>query len=375
MLLVDDNPGKLLGLESALEHLPIRLLTATSARAALRLLVREDVAVILLDVHMPEMNGFELASLIRQRPRFEATPIIFVTAISTSEQDRSQGYGLGAVDYMAMPVQKEVLRAKVMALVDLHRKTLQVQRQAEQLARLNSALEAQVQRSEALNQQLSAANSELEAFTYSVSHDLRSPRVASFVSLLRSDLDSPSAAVSESLGFIDAGLGRADRLIEGLLQLAQVTRTEVARTPLDLADLSRSLLPELEIPAGAELVLPERLPACGDPELLGVVLQNLLGNALKFSSRVEHARVELGSTADGAFFVRDNGAGFSPERAHRLFTPFQRLHSQEQFPGTGIGLATVRRVVRRHGGEIWAESEVDRGATFFWTLPVPQGDF
>lgn len=376
LLLVDDNPAKLFSLESVLSGLNgVRILTATSARQALKLLLNQEFAVILLDVHMPDIDGFELAQMIRQRPRFEATPIIFVTAISTSDTERARGYDLGAVDYLFMPIVPEVLRAKVGALIDLFRKTRQVQLQAEQLAELNRALEAQVRRSAELNEQLMLSNRELEAFTYSVSHDLRSPlkTVQGFCSLLKSECGSAPKA-QEYLSFVQAGLERADRLIAGLLNLSRMTRQPLNTQRVDLAELARTLLPELRTGAeqDVEVVVPERLDAYGDPELLGVVLQNLLGNALKFTSKRARGKVELGVIDEdkrrAVFFIRDNGAGFSSDRAHRLFTPFQRLHSQEEFEGTGIGLATVQRVIRRHGGQVWAEATPGEGATFFFTL-------
>ena len=140
VLLVDDNPHKLHSMESVLSMLPLEVLTASSAKEALKLLLRrQDFAVILLDVNMPDMNGFELAELIRERPRFEFTPLIFVTSISTSEAERARGYGMGAVDYIFLPVVAEVLRAKVSALVDLHRKTREVEMQAEQLHQIGRA--------------------------------------------------------------------------------------------------------------------------------------------------------------------------------------------------------------------------------------------
>lgn len=375
ILLVDDNPAKLFTLEAVLSEVNVRILTASSARQALKYLLNEEFAVILLDVHMPEMDGFELAQLIRQRPRFEATPIIFVTAISTSDTERSRGYGLGAVDYMFMPIVPEVFRAKVSALVDLFKKTRQVQRQAEQLAELNRALEEQVQRSAELNEQLALSNRELEAFTYSVSHDLRSPlkTVQGFCSLLKGEVEVNERA-QEYLHYIHSGLDRADRLIAGLLNLSRMTRVPLKTRSVDLAELARAILPELERgpEQNVEVIIPQKLEAQGDPELLGVVLQNLLANALKFTGKNPNGRVELGSKLDQnkrpVYFVKDNGAGFSSDRAHRLFAPFQRLHTQEEFPGTGIGLATVQRVIRRHGGQVWAESEVGEGATFYFTL-------
>jgi signal transduction histidine kinase len=168
---------------------------------------------------------------------------------------------------------------------------------------------------------------------------------------------------------------RMAELIDALLQLARITRVELSRKPLDLTALARAITEELrrKEPARAvEFILAKGLPATGDERLLGVVLENLLGNAWKFTAKREQARIEVGSLTqpDGGlvFFVRDNGAGFDMTYAQRLFGAFERLHPMSDFPGTGIGLATVQRIIHRHGGHIRAEGAVDQGATFYFTL-------
>lgn len=372
ILLVDDNPVKLFSLNATLASLEVEVVTARSAREALRALLQNEFAVILLDVHMPEMDGFETARLIRQRPSTAHTPIMFVTAISTSETERARGYRLGAVDYMFMPIVPEILRAKVSALVDLYRKTREVNH-------LNRELEEKLVRIESLNEDLEEAYRELESFSYSVSHDLRAPLRAAqgFTELLLSGpcpLDDKS---KKYLGNIQVGLERMDRLIADLLDLSRVTRAPMRLQPVDLAALAREVLPELEYHRDrqVEIELQPDLVVLGDPDLLRVVLQNLLGNAFKFTSRHPQAHIELGGRPgpDGQMtcYVRDDGAGFPAAHASRLFSPFQRLHTEDDFPGTGIGLATVQRIIRRHGGKIRAEGEVEKGATFTFTLPGP----
>jgi light-regulated signal transduction histidine kinase (bacteriophytochrome) len=165
------------------------------------------------------------------------------------------------------------------------------------------------------------------------------------------------------------------RLIEDLMGLAKIVRAPMQRMPVDLTMIATEVIDELRAtgaPRSADIVIAPRLLANGDPGLLRVVLANLLGNAWKFTSKKAMARIELGMKHDAekeVYFVRDNGAGFDPGFADRMFSPFSRCHSQQEFPGTGIGLATVQRVIHRHGGQIWAESQVDRGATFYFTLP------
>jgi light-regulated signal transduction histidine kinase (bacteriophytochrome) len=230
--------------------------------------------------------------------------------------------------------------------------------------------------------QLEASNHELEAFSYSVSHDLRAP--------LRG-IDGWSAALLEDYGgTLDQGgqqylnrlraeTQRMGRLIDDLLHLSRVTRVEMQRQPVDVTALAQAVAARLtENHAGREIefVIQPGLTGSADPHLLDVVLTNLLDNAVKFASRRAHARIEVGRTEDQGqevFFVRDNGAGFDMAYAGALFGAFQRLHKVTDFPGTGIGLATVHRVIHRHGGRVWAEGQVDAGATFHFTLGKPTG--
>src|SRR5689334_19787744 len=175
ILLVDDQPGKLLAHEAILQELGENIVQATNGREALECLLKQDFAVILLDVNMPGMDGFETAELIRQRPRFEKTPIIFITGYNTSDIDRLKGYRLGAVDYMFLPVIPEVLKAKVSVFVELARQTQIIKRQADHLAFHNREQTRQLEMIQRLNESLREANSELQAFSYTVSHDLRAP--------------------------------------------------------------------------------------------------------------------------------------------------------------------------------------------------------
>ncbi|MES2688403.1 MAG: PAS domain-containing protein [Pseudomonadota bacterium] len=230
----------------------------------------------------------------------------------------------------------------------------------------------------AIETALRHSNAELEAFSYSVSHDLRSPlnTIDGFSRLLSKELgESQSARTEHYLTRIQASVGQMGQLIEGLLSLAHVTRLELRYQPVDLSAISREVLDSLRAHAPARqvhAVVAPGLAAHGDMRLLRSVMENLLGNAWKFSERRERAEIEVGWSADqAAFFVRDNGAGFDMAYAAKLFGTFERLHGVTEFAGTGIGLATVSRVIARHGGRIWAVAAPDQGATFFFTLPVP----
>lgn len=229
--------------------------------------------------------------------------------------------------------------------------------------------------------ELESVNKELESFAATVSHDLRAPvgSIAGFAQALDEDhaaqLDDTGR---ECIHWIRHSATHMATLIEGMLQMARLARAEVHRTDVDLSRLAREIAESLQRAhpeRTVEFVIPDNIIASGDERLLRAVLDNLIGNAFKFTSKRPGARIELGvRSEDGmpAFYIRDNGAGFAPEHAAKMFRPFQRLHSEREFSGTGIGLATVHRIVQRHGGRVWAEGEVEKGATVYFTTGVPE---
>jgi signal transduction histidine kinase len=391
ILLVDDQPDNLLSAEAVLESLGEEIVKAESGREALRQLLEHDFAVIVLDVMMPDMDGFETAALIRERERSRHTPIIFLTALGRGEEHIRRGYTVGAVDYITKPFVPEILRTKVSVFVELHRKTALLQQQSQQLERQNSELQEAIQRSwraeeeiKALNRhlerrvaELDDLNRELEAFSYTVSHDLRGPlsRISGFSrALLESYRDQLDDQGRLYLNRIEHSARRTNQLVDDLLSLSRVTRVEMSRQIVDLSGIVHSIVAELvtrEPARAVEFVIAEDVHAFCDPDLLRAALLNLLENSWKFTRKHDRARIEFGvmeSPKGHTYFLRDDGAGFEMAQAGRLFTAFQRLHKPSDFEGTGVGLATVERIVRRHGGQIWAEGHMERGATFYFTL-------
>lgn len=246
-----------------------------------------------------------------------------------------------------------------------------------ELQSLNSDLEARVAQR---TRELEVSNQELQAFSYSVSHDLRAPlrTIDGFsLALMEDYADQLDAEGRDFIGRVRGGVQRMGTLIDALLQLSRVTRSEVQREEVNLSQLSTLIFAELHTIEEGRAVKFDAQPnviAHADSRLMRVALENLLGNALKFTSKTPEARIHFGSMAqDGkiVYFIRDNGAGFDMQYVDRLFTAFQRLHGDRDFKGSGIGLATVSRIILRHHGEIWAQGEPGRGATFFFTLDVP----
>ena len=501
ILIVDDRPEKLTALQAVLDDLGQNIITANSGKDALRLLLKNEFAVILLDVNMPGMDGFETAALIRQRKSSEHTPIIFVTAISTSDNYIYKGYSLGAVDYIFVPIVPEVLRAKVSVFVELSRKTEQAKWQAEQLRQMeetehrrrlsqaNERLEVETTRNrffqlavdllgianfDALPLQVNPSwtkilgyseeelkarplielvhpedrhttedhmellrtaadaryfenrlhcrdgtyrwigwtiapfqaerllylfgrditqrkevehalqdtNTELESFSYTVSHDLRAPLRAmqGFADALLQDYaDKLDTTATDYAQRIVQASRRLDTLIQDLLVYSRLNRAELNIASLDLESPVKEAITQLEdeIRSRHALVDVEKpLPqGCGHHATLVQVITNLLGNALKFvpPQGIPHVKIRSETVDDRVrLWVEDNGIGIAPEHQSRIFRVFERLHGNESYPGTGIGLAIVRKGMERMGGKVGVESVPAQGSRFWIELAQPE---
>jgi signal transduction histidine kinase len=411
ILVVDDCPQNLTAFEAILSDLKQNL-TAASGTEALQLLLKQDFAVILLDVNLPGINGFETATLIRQRKRSETTPIIFVSAISTTEWHTCKGYAVGAVDYMFTPIIPEILRAKVAVFVDLVRKTEQVKVQAEQLRlieeqehqrelveaekirQLNAALKARAHQLEATNQELQKeitvrqqteealkeTNAELESFCYSVSHDLRAPLRAmqGFSEALLEDFGRTLGDVGRDYAArIVTASSRMDELIQDLLLYSRISHNALQLEPVNWDRIISQALAQLEAPirdARAEIIIEKPFfTVVGHPATLVQVVGNLISNGTKFVSRGTSPKVRLRMEQRdvwGRFWVEDNGIGIAPKFHSRIFRVFERLHGLETYPGTGIGLAIVRKGTERMGGRVGLESAPNDGSRFWIELPL-----
>ena len=367
ILIVDDDATKRFALKTILAPMDENVVEASSGADALRQLLRNEFAVVLLDVRMPIMDGFETAQLIRQRPRSELTPLIFVTALDQAETDMGRGYNLGAVDFVFAPVVPAIMRAKVTVFVELYRAQ-------EELRRYRTQLETLV---EERTIALTAINRELEAFSYSVSHDLRAPLV-SFDGLSETLLQKYGEQLDDQAkDYLKRMRDASDRMtsvFDGLQMLFRLTSGEIRREVLDISAMANQVADEMRAAnpeSKVDVDIAPGITASGDKRLVQILLTNLINNAWKFSSLRSAPNITVGrEMVDGEarMFVKDNGVGFDMIESHRLFGAFQRLHSQSEFPGAGIGLATTRRIVNRHGGRIWAEGAVGEGATFYFVL-------
>jgi signal transduction histidine kinase len=353
VLVVDDNADMREYLASLLSA-PYEVTTAVDGEMALDAVRRRMPDLIVSDVMMPRLDGLGLVRALRATAETATLPVILLSA-RAGEDSSVEGIESGCDDYLVKPFSARELLARVRTHVELARTR------------------------RAWSDELERANRELSAFSYSVSHDLRSPlRVVDGFSLLL-DQEYGAALDDNARMYIERirhGVRHMTTLIRDLLELARVSRVETCWTRVDLSALARHIVDRLREGEPAREVTVEiagGLMTQGDPPLLEVALTNLLGNAWKYTATSPQARIEVGrDDADGSpYFVRDNGVGFDMAHAEEIFRPFHRLHDAGEFEGSGVGLATVDRVIARHGGRIWAEGVEGHGATFFFTVVPP----
>ena len=387
ILMVDDQPAKLLSYEAILGELGENLIKATSGREALDHLLKNDIAIVLMDVSMPEIDGFELASMIRQHPRYQKTAIIFISAVRLTDLDRLKAYEVGAVDYIPVPVIPEILRAKVSVFAELYRKTRQLEGLNEELERRveerTAALEASTAREREARLAAEAATQVRDDFLSVAAHELKTPvtGLRAISQLLARRLQKREVTeypwLTDGLATIDQQSDRLTRLIGQLLDVSRLDKDNqpVQRSEIDLCGLAQKLVASfrarttkhtLALTADGELIA--EVDATGVEQ----VLSNLLDNAIKYSPEGGRIEVAVVGCDDGfaRVSVRDHGIGIPPEKRSEIFDRFFRAHADDHRSGLGLGLYISRQIVALHGGEIEAEFPADGGTRFIVKLPV-----
>jgi len=390
VLVVDDHPQTLAAMKALLEGPDREIVTATSGEEALRYLLHGEYAVVLLDVKMTGIDGYETAALIRAREKTRQIPIVFLTSNNKEAEHVVKGYSQGAVDYIFKPVMPEILLSKVNVFVELANKTLALRRQNQELERAKKELAARAD-------ELARSNADLEQFAYAASHDLKEPLriVSSYVKLLatryKNQLDSDA---NDFIDFAVWGVNRMERLIHEVLTYSRVGDTREFQ-PVEFAKILESALARVQVAVRESnaVVTHDSLPTVigNEGELIRVV-QNLIANAIKFrgphtpevhilaerrapSSTTRPREVTgMAGSEEWLFSVRDNGIGIDPQYWNKIFILFRRLHNQADYDGSGVGLAMCKKIIEAHHGRIWVQSQPGEGSTFYFTLPVADPD-
>ena len=402
ILVVDDRADNLLSIETILEHTHYTIVKAGSGRAALKaLLKQQDFTLILMDVQMPDLNGFETASLIYERDRLKHIPIIFITAHDYSDENIFKGYQLGGVDYIYKPINPDLLRAKVAVFVELYYKKHLMLMQEQSLIQANKNLEIEINErkisEEKVNQlnnqlveninELKKTNEELERFAYVASHDLQEPlrKIILFGGIVHENYGAQIGAEGRDMMHrVIKSSERMQLLIDNLLSFSRSSFTAGSLETTDLNVLLKSVLTDLDvfIQQKNAVIQMESLPTVYvNPPLIRQVFQNLLINALKFSREGIRPEISISfkktapalqadaHTSYYQLYFKDNGIGFDMQYLDQIFMAFKRLHTQDQYEGTGIGLSICKKIIEKHNGSITAVSELAKGTTFIVSLP------
>ena len=381
ILVVDDRADKLLAYEVMLAPLNENIVSVRSGKEALRRLLKEDFAAILLDVNMPGMDGFETAALIRQRQRCETTPIIFVSAINDTVNHISRGYSLGAVDYILTPVVPDILQAKIAVFVDLFRKTEQIKRQAEE----RESLVREQAIAEHARAEAERASEAKDRFLAMLSHELRTPLTPVLTSVLNLEHENDlPKAMHESLQLIRRNVELEARLIDDLLDLTRINKGKV-QLSFEVVDahlllrnaleICQSEIEQKKLELRAELAA-KKVHLRADPARVQQIFWNLIKNAVKFTPDGGKLGIKTSNNGDGTFCVEieDSGCGIEPEVLPRIFHAFEQA-GRTQLGGLGLGLAISKALTEAHHGQINAESSGrDRGAKFTTVFPTCEAD-
>lgn len=395
ILVVDDREDNLLSIETILENENYSIIKAGSGRAALKILLQEhDFTLILMDVQMPDMNGFETASVIYEREKLRHIPIIFITAHQHGEEKMYEGYRMGGVDFIYKPINPELLRYKVSVFVELYQKTHQLLNHEQKLLSTNRKLEEEVEerriseeKIRTLNEQLIENNlqlkntiDELDRFAYVASHDLQEPlrKILVFSDKIQTRYRNEiSENVLHNLEKIIKAAGRMQSLINDLLRFSRQTSLNEDFCLVSLNDLMVDVMADMEIKiesTGAQVQVSQLPVIWAIPSQMRQLFQNLVSNAIKFRKKdtvpLIHIYSEKPRSVDYRIVVQDNGIGFEPKYAEEIFMVFKRLHSYHEFEGSGVGLSICKKIIDRHNGRIKAESKVGGGSRFILDFPL-----
>ncbi len=349
ILLVDDTPEHIESAVSVLRDNNFKIRIATKGSTALKLLNQRQPDLILLDVYMPEMDGFEICKIIKNDSNYHSIPIIFLTS-SNDEDSIKKGFELGAQDYVVKPFNISELLARVHTHIKLKQQT----------------------------ESLLQANRELDSFCYSVSHDLKAPllSISKLTEYLAADYsDKLDSDGRELIANIQEKSKEVINIIDHLLEFSRMSEMEMKIESINLEQLFREVYGELiklEPPRQVQFAIHHLPTIHGDPVMIKLLVLNILSNSLKYTRNRKTALIEVTSAENGAEYiisVKDNGAGFDMRYSSRLFKVFQRLHSDNEFEGSGVGLAISQKILKRHNGKAWITGVVNEGATFYFSLP------
>jgi len=405
ILLVDDRDDNLISLESILEKDDYHFVKAYSGKQVLKILLHEfDFALILMDVQMPNINGFETARLIYEREKLRNIPIIFITANNFGEENVFKGYEAGAVDYIYKPVNADILRAKVSVFVELYNKNRQLILQEQKLVGINKNLEIEINERKSseekvsmLNKQLlenisllESANKDLDLFVLMASHDLQAPlrKIRMFSDMLLHHSEQLGESEKTYINRIGQVSKQMQELINDLLEFCKVSGQEDPEEMVDPNIVLNDIILELDeiIKEKKAKIVVEPLPVLFiNPALLRPLFFNLLSNSLKYSKKnvAPHIRIysKISNESKGRkvsgrplqycrLCIEDNGVGFEQKYAEEVFDMFRRLHPKSEFEGTGIGLALCKKIAEKNNGHIYARSQPGEGTTIIISLPI-----
>jgi len=408
ILLVDDREDNLMAIETILESDGYAIIKASSGRQALKILLAEfDFAIILMDVQMPNLNGFQTAALVYEREKLRNIPIIFITANNFGDDNLYKGYQAGAVDYIYKPINPAVLRAKVAVLIELYKKNRQLLAQEQRLIAANKSLEQEIRERKAseekvnqLNKQLleniaslESANKDLDRFAFMASHDLQEPlrKIRMFSDrMMHKNHHALDEDGKTNIIRIQKAAERMQALITDILTFSKITADKATFIQVDMNDLVQEVLTDLddEIKKKSAEIHVEKLPLLWlNPGLIKPLFQNLIGNSLKYSRKNVTPKIiikseithQINNLSKGLanknenyckLTIEDNGIGFDQKYAEDIFGMFKRLHSNNEFEGTGIGLALCKKIVEQHRGFIAANSVPNEGSVFTIALPM-----